>query len=187
MKRIQQIAFFLLAIIVLSSCTDKQENYEPNAYLSEKDQHDLLLQILPYFAKVPKGFDTPEMKFSMTLDTFYNHEVKKYAMQHYFISKDSVHHFMVNRPAPSLYEKKIAIAGKFKKDHDGKIIDYEEVFWTYKMKIPDLNNKGKILFDEMIKGRSLTSYMPGKNEEEWIEFPDAKITYNKNQQQWMAH
>jgi hypothetical protein len=39
----------------------------------------------------------------------------------------------------------------------------------------------------MVKGKNLTSYTPGQNEEEWIEFPDAKISYSKNQQRWIAN
>jgi hypothetical protein len=177
--------FFLFLIASLMGCS-KTEDYKTETYLSANEQTKTLRKILPYFAKLPKGY-TYERRFESVLDTFYSVEIKKYEFQHYFINpKDSFHYFMVNRPAPSLYQKKISIAGKFKVDKNGTVTDYEEAFWTFKMKKEELSKKGEILFATMVKGENLNEYMPGKKLDEWIEFPDDKCSYNKNEQRWIV-
>jgi hypothetical protein len=180
---LKQIIFLVFISLGIASCETKK--YSPETYLSEDTKNELLLKILPNFAHLPKGY-TYERRFESSLNTFYTEEIKKYKIQHYFISNDSVHYFMVNRPAPSLFEKRLAISGKFKIDQQGKISNYEEIFWTFKMKLPELQEKGQILFNEMVEGGNLAEYMPGKKAEEWIEFPDNRVSYNKEQQKWVT-
>ena len=174
---------WMLFASLLWSCSSAPD-YNPETYLSSKEQSEVLLKILPYVAKLPMRFQG-EKRFSAELDSFYRQEVKKYRMQHYYISpEDSFHYFMINRPAPSLYEKRTAIAGRFKKTKDGKIINYEESFWTFKMKLDELDKKGAVLFAHYAEGKDIKEYMPGKQKDEWIEFPDDKCYYDKNEKAW---
>jgi hypothetical protein len=152
--------------------------------MNEDQQNELLLKIIPYSAKLPKRYG-PDDRFKPELDSFYRIEVRKYCMQHYHVSENGYHYFMINRIAPSIHEKKIAIAGRFRKDAAGKISAYEEAFWTYKMKAQDLKEKGKILFSDYVEGKDIMIYMSDKKrQEEWIEFPDANCYFDKKDQCW---
>jgi hypothetical protein len=178
----------LLLSIVLFSCADSKQsviNYEPSTYLTETESSELLKNLIPYSAKLPKGYDCTR-KFDPALDSFYIQEIKKYKLEKYFFTeKDSSHYFLISREAPSLYEKRIAIVGKYQKNKSGNIVNYEEAFWTFKMKLPELAQKGEILFHEYVLGNDLSKYLPGKSDEEWIEFPDAHSQYNKTEQRWI--
>ena len=172
---------WMLLVSLFTSCNDSKK-YDPLSYLDDIQQQGMLRKIIPYCAKLPEPYSIAD-RFNPELDSFYREEIKKYKLQHYFISEDSVHYFMINRPAPSLYEKRLAIAGRFKKD--GQIItDYEESFWTFKMKDQELREKGKVLFAQYVEGKDISGYMPGKKEEEWIEFPDVHCSYDKETQCW---
>lgn len=179
----------LLLSVILFSCnadSDKPSiNDNPSNYFTNQKSDELLMKLIPYSAKLPKGFDYTQ-RFDSALDSFYVQEIKKYKLERYFFSeKDSYHYFLISREAPSLYKKRIAIVGKYKKDNDNKIVNYEEAFWTFKMKQDELDEKGKLLFHEYISGSDLSKYLPGKSNEEWIEFPDNYSHYDKNEQRWI--
>ena len=178
-----QLIWLLLAGFCVS-CSNPPD-YKPESYLNESEQKDILLKLIPYSAKLPLRYSFSD-RFKPELDSFYREEATRYKFQHYFIATDSFHYFMINRPAPSLYEKRIAIAGRFKKDQSGNLVQYEEAFWTFKMVREDLVTKGKVLFAHYVEGKDIGNYMPGKRgEEEWIEFPDATCYYNKKEQRWV--
>ena len=179
----------LLSVILFSCNADGNKpssiNDNPSDYFTNEQSNELLMKLIPYSAKLSKGYDFTR-RFDTALDSFYVQEIKKYKLERYFISeKDSTHYFLISREAPSLFEKRIAIAGKYKQSDKGAIINYEEAFWTFKMKLPELEEKGKILFHEYISGNDLSKYLPGKSNEEWIEFPDNYSYYNKTEQRWI--
>jgi hypothetical protein len=178
----------LLSVVLFACSSDKSNNSindNPSSYFTEKESQELLIQIIPYSAKLPKGYNFSQ-RFNTALDSFYLQEIKKYQLERYFYTeKDSTHYFLITREAPSLYEKRIAIVGKFQKDENGHILNYEEGFWTFKMKIPELTEKSEILFREYVSGNDLSKYHPGNSTEEWIEFPDAHSKFDKKEQRWI--
>jgi hypothetical protein len=157
---------------------------ESSNALNEKESKDLLGKLIPYTAKLPKGYNHLN-RFDSKLDTFYREEIKNYKLENYYSSdKDSFNYFLISRPAPSLYGKRIGIAGRFKKDATDSIVDYEESFWTFKMKQEELSTKAKILFENYIEGNDLSKYKSTNKGEEWIEFPDQNCFYDKKEKQW---
>lgn len=157
---------------------------ESNNALNERESKDLLRKLIPYIAKLPKGYNYLN-RFDAKLDTFYKEEIKNYKLENYYHSeKDSFNYFLISRPAPSLYGKRIGIAGRFKKDAKDSITDYEESFWTFKMKQEELKTKANILFENYIEGNDLSKYKSTNTEEEWIEFPDQNCFYDKKEKQW---
>lgn len=182
--KINFIIPLFLMLALLSACSDN-EMYLPEKYLNQDQQKQTLIKILPYCAKFQKKVSW-EQRFSPEMDTFYLDEVKHYKMQHYYISdKDGYHYFMLNRVAPSVHKKRVSIAGRYKLDPSGKITEYEESFWTFKMKEEELSDKGKVLFEKYVAGNDLSEFYPGKKgEEEWIEFPDANCFYDKKEHRW---
>lgn len=177
MKSIPKILLLLIALIYVAGC--KQSN---SVNLNAKESKDLLRKLIPYSAKLPKGYNYLN-RFDPKLDRFYNDELNNYKIEKYYSSdKDSFNYFLISRPAPSLYGKRIGIAGKFKQDAKGNVVNYEEAFWTYKMKEEEFDKKVPVLFKSYVEGKDLSQYK--LTEEEWIEFPDKNCFYDKKEQQW---
>ena len=69
------------------------------------------------------------------------------------------------------------------------ILNYREVFHTFKLKPDQLEKKGSFLFEQMVRNQDLSGYQPGgkktKNEE-WIEFPDALHYFDTASQSWQS-
>jgi hypothetical protein len=182
MNYLKKIVFLISVIVVFDSCKESK-NFDPNTYLTAEQSEELLKRIVPYSAKLPKGY-TYENRFEARLDSFYVEEIKKYKLEKFYqAEKDSFCYFLVTRSAPSLYEKRIAIGGKFTKDATGKINSYEEAFWTFKLKLEDLQIKTMVLFSDYVDGKDLSKYQP-ENMEDWIEFPDKNNAYDKREQRW---
>ena len=176
---------FLVSVILFSCSTPSTKEYNASRHFTEAQCAELLMKLIPYSAKLPNGYNYTQ-RFDKALDTFYVEEIKKYKLEKYYFSEnDSTHYFLVSRVAPSLYEKRIAIAGKYKINNRGDITNYEEAFWTFKMKLPELEQKSEVLFNDYVSGNDLSKYLPGKTNDEWIEFPDAHSYYNKTEKRWV--
>jgi hypothetical protein len=176
---------FLISIVIVSCSTPSVKEYNASSHFTEAQSAELLMKLIPYSAKLPNGYNYTQ-RFDKALDSFYIEEIKKYTLEKYYFSEnDSTHYFLVSRIAPSLYEKRIAIAGKYETNNHGDITNYEEAFWTFKMKLPELEQKSEVLFNDYVSGNDLSKYLPGKTNDEWIEFPDAHSYYNKTEQRWI--
>jgi len=178
-----KLPVFLCCILTVFtwSCAQKEE-YNPVTYLSSEKQQQFLLKISRYIAKLLKHA-SHEQKFDSKYELYYQQEMQKYEIQHYYISADSVHYFLVNRPAPSLYAKKVAIGGKMKYNK-GELVEYEEVFRTWKLKEKELKEKGKILFAAMVEKGNVDEYLPSKTQDDWVEFPDSQNYFDKESRRW---
>jgi hypothetical protein len=99
--------------------------------------------------------------------------------------KEDYEYVLTSRIAPSLKEKKIAIGVKMQRNANGDLTYYEEVFRTWKFEIPEMQVKGLMLFDKMVKGEDLSPYYPqNSGKEEFIEFPDEKVTFDIEERRW---
>lgn len=115
----------------------------------------------------------------------YANEFKTYEW-HYVYEKDNRFYYFVSRPGPSLYEKRVGIAGVFESPNRLQISGFKEVFRTFNMKPEVLLQKGSQLFEKMVNGEYLEGYEPNKRgEEEWIELPDASHQYDSTSQCWV--
>ena len=175
-------SLLILLFMSLWACEQK-EKYDPVAYLPPSDQKQFLARISRYIAKLPKRV-THEQKFDSKYDQYYREEMQKYRVQQYYISPDSMHFFLVNRPAPSLYEKKVAIGGRLKYSPGGEITEYEEVFRTWKLKDEELAQKGRVLFAAMVEKGNVEEFLPQNTQEDWVEFPDGRNYFDKASRQW---
>ena len=62
---------------------------------------------------------------------------------------------------------------------------YEEICRTWKMEIPELKSKTKVLFDKIANERSVTEYYTENSQPEfWIEFPDKMNYYDTKERSW---
>lgn len=174
-----------LFAVLLTGCSRTKE-YDPHSYLSDSELNDVHWKIVHYAGKSPEGIGIFDV-FDKRFDDHYRQQLNENRIDKYYIDKETnIHYFLISRIAPSLTEKRVATGGKMKLNNENNLIEYEEVFRTWKM-VPDtLARRAGLLFDKMVKGESLDNYHT-KNSGgiDYIEFPDEVVTYDKNKRKWV--
>jgi hypothetical protein len=171
-----------LVLMILFSC-ERGSKYDPDKSLHEKEQRQILLTSIRYMGHLPKKANHLT-KFDAVYDEYYSKLALDYTLEAYY-TKGGFEYFLASRIAPSLKVKKVAIGVKMKRTPDGQLEYYEEVFRTWKFEIPEMLEKALMLFDKMVKGEDLSPYYPhNSGEEEFIEFPDAKVYFDVEERRW---
>lgn len=172
----------LFPSIIFFTCVGKR-NFDPNQNLSSEDQKKFIQQIIRLTARTPESLGKGD-RFDPQYDSFYNEQASKHIMEAYF-KKGNREYFMLTRPAPSLFEKRVAIGGYIVFGRDGAIDDYEEKFRTWKM-VPDtLRRRSLFLFEKMVDGESLKPWETiNTNGIEYIEFPDERTYFDRYTRTW---
>ncbi len=153
--------------------------------LSKHEKELVLPMLVRYIAKPPKMVKG-EQRFESRFDEFYKNAQKGFEWELFYLDeKSNTHYFLVTREAPSLYKKRMAIAGSYQLINN-ELSNYQEIFWTFKMKEPELKEKSVKLFEAMVNGEDLTPYYPQNSpeNEEWIEFPDASTYFDADSLVW---
>jgi hypothetical protein len=173
-----------LGIIMLAffSC-ESRSKYSPKKYLTETEQSQILHTTIRYLGHLPKK-GTHQNRLDTIFDEYYSKLVLDFDFEAYY-PKDGYEYFLVSRIAPSLKVKKVVVGVKMKRNQTGELEYYEEVFRTWKFEIPEMQVKGLMLFDKMVKGEDLSPYYPqNSGKEEFIEFPDEKVTFDIEERRW---
>ncbi|HVD96617.1 MAG TPA: hypothetical protein VNB90_00340 [Cytophagaceae bacterium] len=183
MKKLKNGLALLALVSLFVSCKQEKKNYNVEGYLSKDAQEQELVQIRPYISKLEYGVNYNN-RFSDTNKTFFDEQQKiyKFNFEQYYINNDSVHYFLIWKVAPSLYAKKIAIGGKYKKDANGKIYAFQEIFNTPKMKLDELKEKSYSLFDYMVENGNVDKFF---GDYELVEFPDGRCLYDTTGHKWI--
>ena len=182
--KILKLSSILLVVSIFQSCNQKR-NYNPDSILSVKEKDRVLMSIIRYIGKSPENVGVNE-RFDSKHDIHYLDIASRHRFDQYYIAANGTHYFLISRPAPSLFEKRVAIGGKLKFDENGQVLEFEEVFRTWKLKEEDLKVKGNLLFDLMVNDRDLSPYYRINSSEEYIEFPDEHNYYDKIERMWKA-
>lgn len=177
--------YTLFIVVFFCSCQKEPKKILPSDYLNEKQIEAFKYDIIRYSDKLAKNA-TNETKFEAQFDSIYHSKAKSADLYHYYIDKNSNEiYFAIARIAPSLKVKRVVTAGKLTKDKDGIITYYEEAFRTWKMEIPELKSKTKLLFENYINGNDLSNfYTKNSNGEFFIEFPDDINYYDSDLRRW---
>jgi hypothetical protein len=179
--------YSLFILVLFYSCQKEPQRILPSDYLTVAQLESFKYEIIRYTDKLAKNA-THETKFESQFDSIYQLKAKSAELYHYYVEEKSNEiYFAIARIAPSLKVKKVVTVGKLTKDADGKIVSYEEAFRTWKMEIPELKTKTKLLFEKYIDGEDLTPYYTkNSNGEFYIEFPDDNTFYDKNTRKWQS-
>ncbi len=182
-KNITKLLF--MTFIFLTISCQKEINSNPNHKLSKVEQENFKSKIVRFYESLPKDAHNKN-----TLDTtyikYYNQKAKESDLLHYYKNENNEIYFAVAKIAPSLKLKKVATIGKMKIDDKDSIIYYEEIARTWKMEIPELKQKTKILFDLIAQEKSVEKYYTkNSNPEFWIEFPDEFTSYDVVNRTWI--
>jgi len=179
------IVSFVL-VLILNSCSNNSK-YALSDYKVNYD--GLLDTILPHFSKLHDSIPENQRFLPKNKHFMLVHKgERKYQWMHYTESKDGYAYFMVSRLEPSIKGDKFAsICGRFKRNQIGAIdsSSYEELFWTWKMKMPELKEKSAVLFSTMVKTGNVNAYLP-EVKEDWVMFPDKNVSYDKATQTWKS-
>lgn len=146
--------------------------------------------LLPFFAKLHDSIPYKK-RFDSVYSAFMKVHKKERKYQWLFYAKkvDSFDYFMISRLEPSIKSDKYsALCARFKRLSDGRIdtSSFEELFWTWKMLLPELKRKSAVLFKERLKSDDMKAYLPENSEEEYIMFPDIHTRYDKRSKSWMT-
>jgi hypothetical protein len=176
---------YIILLLVLASC-GKKESYIPEEQLTPQRQDIIMSKIIRYAGRKPEKA-TDSTKFLSQYDEHYITQVAEHKLNLYFVNDDNHHFFLISRKAPSIYEKHVATGGRFKMNEQDSLVEYEEIFRTWKMPYDTLMNRGGLLFEKMVKGESLEAYLT-KNSGgvEYIEFPDDNVYYDKQARKWKS-
>jgi len=176
--------FLLCGVVLIASCAGKK-NYDPNRYMTGGEKDEKMFKIIRYLAKPIEGLSFEE-RFYPQYDSFYRAQSSLFRFDAFYKQKDGTEFFLVSKRAPSLFDKRVATGGKAKFDERGKLIEYEEVFRTWKMAPDTLARRGLLLFDLMVENKDLKPYeTANSNGEDYIEFPDAHNHFNKALRRWV--
>ncbi len=177
---------WLLIITVFNFSCQSSPDYRPESYLDPLEKDKVLQQIIRYAGKLPEKA-TDSLKFNNAYDAYYQELASRHQLTHYYASDNGERFFMLQRQAPSLQKKYVAIGGRMRIIESDSLIEYEEVFRTWKMISDTLSQRGALLFDKMVKGESLEPYLTkNSNGIEYIEFPDDYVYYDKVSRSWKS-
>jgi hypothetical protein len=180
-----KVKYLILLAIVLASCKAK-ESYIPEDHLTPQCHDVVMSNLIRYVGRKPEKA-TDSTKFLRVHDEHYQKQAAEHKLNLYFISDAGDHYYLISRRAPSLYEKHVATGGRFKINERDSLVEYEEIFRTWKMPHDTLIRRGGLLFDKMVKGESLEPYFTkNSNGIEYIEFPDDNVYYDKQARKWKS-
>jgi hypothetical protein len=182
-----KIFWFLLFSLLLLACTNtpKERKLYEEVNLSETEASELLYEMIRYIGKLP-GKANHQTKFDQGFDAYYRDLAEAHRLEKYVL-KDKEAYFLVSRIAPSIYQKRVAIGGKIRRNEQGEIVYFEEIFRTWKMLEEELQRKSEFLFEELLEGKPLDAYYPEQSpNEEYIEFPNGETHYDTLERRWKS-
>lgn len=177
--------FFFLLTFFQWSC-HRDNRYDASGTLTETQVREFKQSIIRYVGDLPKrgNYDN---RFDQRFEEHYQKQAELTRLDKYHASPDGYIYFEISRTAPSFKVKRVATGGRLKYDDKGTITEYEEVYRTWKMDEEELNRKTRLLFSKLVTGEDLTPYQTANSEEEYIEFPDQRVRYDKNQRRWTGN
>ncbi len=168
-----------LTIFLFTACQSKK--YQASNYFTDNQRDSLLINIVTYiYTPAPQA--TKETKFQPQFRDFYTKNISKFNLQNYYQSEDGWNYFFLIRPVGGSPKFRRGVLGKFKlKENSLMPINFEEVANTPHLEEEVVKERGKYLFQELIKNGNLDKQIPMKH---YIEWPDEHLAYDKKQHEW---
>lgn len=180
MVHLRNVLFLLL--LTATACRFEKD-YRPDSHMTAQQQDLFMNRVIRYMARTPDGV-TPEDRLEARHDAHYAEQLRVHRLDALF-AEDGEYYFLVSRPAPSLTEKRVAIAGKATVDENFRVTYYEEIFRTWKMEPDSLPRRASFLFDKMVRGEDLSPYYSSRSgNADYIEFPDDRTYFDTQRRIW---
>lgn len=181
----QKFSFLLIGIFLLHSCQQKNLDTNPLSQMTNEEILEIKNQTVRYFERLPAKA-TEQNKFDTIFNKYYSEKAKEADLFHYFKNEQGDEFFAVSKIAPSIKLKKVATIIQIKREADS-IMLYKEILRTWKMEVPELQEKTKVLFDLVIRNKSFEKYLTKNSQPEfWVEFPDDHTYFDEKSRTWKA-
>jgi len=180
--RMKALLSFIVICNLLIACKNVT-SYNPDQFFSKVQQREIIKQTVRYSAKLPPEANHNN-KFDKQFDWYYDIAAEECDFRE-CAKKDDHYYFLMTRKARSIWPAREGIGGIFKLDTGNKLIDYEEVFRTWKMTEDTLNTRAFELFDLMVNGKDLESYRSKYKGDRYIEFPDDYYVFDRERKIWV--
>ncbi|MFN4298855.1 MAG: hypothetical protein ACK4EX_03880 [Thermaurantimonas sp.] len=186
LKTLSKILFVII-IFKFVSCSTSSFDFTPDNHLNSYEDSVFKYSIIRYAGKLPPKA-THRIKFDPSFDEYYIQLARRHKIDFYYPSEDGFIYFQISRIAPSLHEKYVGIGGKLKKDLEGNITYYEEVYRTWKMPYDDLIKVSRQVFIDMVNGKKLDKYYTKNTPDNVfiIEFPDEETYFDTEKRIWVS-
>lgn len=171
----------LLLSLIMISCEYKPRT--PDKWFTKEEQSKIIHHAVRYSTKLPPDA-THETKFDTVFNWYYTLAAKEFDWRACEKINDQEYYFLLTRKARSIWPAREAIGGKLSVDKNKKLINYEEVFRTWKMAEDSLNNRAFELFKLMTQKKDLTPFTSKFKGDRYIEFPDDRWYFNKSENRW---
>jgi hypothetical protein len=177
----KNIILGLLISVSLFSCNTKKQ--KSNDYFTDNQRDSLLTNIIIYiYTLAPQANN--ETKFQPQFRGFYTKNLSSFNLQNYYQSEDGWNYFFLIRPVGGSPKFRRGVLGKFKLEEKSLMpIEFEEVANTPHLEEEVVKERGKYLFQELIKNGNLDKQIPMK---QYIEWPDEHLNYDKKQHEWIT-
>jgi hypothetical protein len=176
-----QLPVLVWFLILTLSCNNASEHSDK--CFSRAEQLSIIRQCVYFSVKLPPGA-THETKFNSEFDHYFDVAASEYDLRACVVVPDSTYYFLMTRKARSIWPAREAIGGKLKVNSRLRVEEYEEVFRTWKMTEDSLNARAFELFDLMVNGKDLTPYRSKYKGDRYIEFPDDRFYFDKQDRRW---
>ena len=119
-------------------CCQKKD--EPLSHFTPSERDSLLAEIITYVYSPPSEATT-QTRFDSKYRKYFVAQISKFKLEKYFVNEEAVHFYYIIRPARSAEGNIRGVGGLFKKDADGKIISFKEIFNTPVLELPELQQR----------------------------------------------
>lgn len=179
--------FVFATLLLLFGCVKEPKNTDPNQYLSKEAQENFKFSIVRYYDDLaPKA--THETKFDTIFDSYYKKKSESSDLLFYYFDKEkNTAYFAITKIAPSIQLKKVATVGSVVYNDKNEIQTYQEKLRTWKMPVPELEQRTATLFAKYLNGEDLSEFYTKNAKGEFIiEFPDDVTHYDTDLRKWVT-
>jgi hypothetical protein len=166
-----------------TACNSKKVRFDPAGFYSAEALDSLKADLMTFVYFEQKGVRGME-RFKPENRSFYVSKLSEFDLQRYHISPEGQHYFYMVRPARGPNEfKQRGVGGTFRKDEQGAITGFREVFNTPTHSPEKLKGYGLLLFEEMVAtGGNVDQFL---NNETLIEWPNFIAKYDTTLYEWV--
>lgn len=169
-------------LVFITLCFGCTKSIEANKKLSEKKYKKILQELAPYVIKKPDAFTYKE-RFEIKNRAFYQNFIElTRAELKYYHQNDSAHFFFFSyRDLTSLKEDYRGLGGYFKTNGSDSIVFVNLLYHTPRFTKEEMEKKGKVLFESMIKKGEVNRYLGNKG---YVDTPNEDFYYNAKTNRW---
>ncbi|HMV07944.1 MAG TPA: hypothetical protein PK325_12445 [Cyclobacteriaceae bacterium] len=173
-----------LLVMCVLACTlvSCKDNFDIEEYYSTPERDSLVTDIITYIHNRPQ-YSNSQTRFESRFRSYYAGQLKEMRVEKFFVATDGTHYFYIIRPSNNTPLGLRGTGGMFKRDTNGKIISFKEVFVTPGASLADLQTRGDELFREMVRYGNVDAYQ--KNPD-YIEWPAKWNYYDTLQHEWLS-